>query len=400
MKKNNISHDEVFHYSIGFLYSFFTFLLFCKFFHYSDMLLHQQMIEAVIAKTSNYSLNFMFYFLSRWLSVISPKVEFLHLDKLGFAMVLLMSAANCLKFFITAKIMRDILLMNKILVSPKLLTILTASLMLIFSIPCYPNLLENNFYYIGQLPPQVWHNSTVVFLMPFALLLFWVSYQQLIEPTVKRNFYIILLVLLNISIKPSFFFLYMTVFPLMYFTKYQLKLKFLYSYLPVLLGVVFVFFQYVMIYWYNVGAIVAEHSSVAFGAFKVWAHYSPTSRIPLVILTSLLFPICFGILFLKKLKNILFVYSFLNVIVGVLIFSFIYEKGPRMYHGNFFWQIVPAVNILYIILLSLLLVKFKQMIITFNFSSAMIFFLIFIYSAHVISGIFYVIRFFYTKSYY
>lgn len=395
-----ITLDKSFYYSMGFLYSIFSFFLFCKFFHYSDLISHQQMIEAVISNTDSYSPNFMFFFLARWLSVITPNIGYLNLDKLGFAIVLLLSVANGLKYFITAKIFREILLMNKIFISQKLLTILTSSLMMIFSIPCYSNLLEKNYYYIAQLPPQVWHNSTIIFLMPFALLLFWESYKQILKPNIKRNFYIILLVLLNISIKPSFFFLYMTVFPLMYFIKYQLKLKLLYSYLPVLLGMVFIIIQYVMIYWYDVGSFVDGKSSIAFGAFNVWTLYSPIGRIPLVVFSSLMFPICFGILFFKKLNNILFVYSLFHVIVSVLIFIFIYEQGLRLSNANFFWQIVPAINLLFIVLLSLLIVKFKQTKFTFNFSSVAILFLIFIYSAHIVSGIYYIIRFLNTNVYF
>jgi len=45
------------------------------------------------------------------------------------------------------------------------------TLLFVFSLPSV-QVFTNKFYYLGQFTPNVWHNSTTIFLMPFALLLF------------------------------------------------------------------------------------------------------------------------------------------------------------------------------------------------------------------------------------
>ena len=62
----------------------------------------------------------------------------------------------------------------------KYITVFSISLLFVFCLPVF--YAYRGTLYVAQMPPNVWHNSTVIFLMPFAILLFWFTYKQLVEP--------------------------------------------------------------------------------------------------------------------------------------------------------------------------------------------------------------------------
>ncbi len=73
---------------------------------------------------------------------------------------------------------------------------------------------------VGQIPPNLWQNSTTIFAMPFVILLFWKSYQYLLDPQPKQLRYIFLLSLMNIFSKPSFFMVFAAVYPFFVWAKF------------------------------------------------------------------------------------------------------------------------------------------------------------------------------------
>jgi len=76
-----------------------------------------------------------------------------------------------------------------------------------FSLPTTTN-------YIGQFPPMVWHNSTVLFLMPFAIGLYFATLKMLERPTRWLVGLVMLLVALNVAAKPSFVLAWIPAVPL------------------------------------------------------------------------------------------------------------------------------------------------------------------------------------------
>jgi hypothetical protein len=108
------------------------------------------------------------------------------------ASAFILAASVTLKFIITRKIIYDsIKESEKIIYSWHWISIFSLLLILAFSLPAASN--NPNWIYIGQIPPNVWHNSTTIFLMPFALLLFWSSYKQLVNPQNNRIWVLLLL---------------------------------------------------------------------------------------------------------------------------------------------------------------------------------------------------------------
>ncbi len=65
--------------------------------------------------------------------------------------------------------------------------------------------------YLGKTVSNVWHNSTIIFLFPFALILFWEEYKIIYKKGYCNKGKILLvfiLVVLNALIKPSFLFVF------------------------------------------------------------------------------------------------------------------------------------------------------------------------------------------------
>jgi hypothetical protein len=203
-------------------------------------------------------------------------------------------------------------------------------------------------WYLGQIPPNVWHNSTTIFLMPFALLLFWISYKQFVLPTKYRILAITILCILNIVIKPNFYFVFCLMYPLMLFKSFGLKKEFWLNLIPLVIGSILLAVQYYLIYKLGFTSIGEEKSGVGIGLFTVWSILS--TNIVLSLLASILFPLAFLCVYWRDLlKNMLLQYAFLSFFIAVIIFCVLIETGPRLFDGNFFWQCVVCNYILFLV---------------------------------------------------
>jgi hypothetical protein len=229
-------------------------------------------------------------------------------------------------------------------------------------VPYFGNLIR--VFYLGQLTPNVWHNPTVIFVMPFAVLLFFKSYELLFEINTQHNknllITIALLIVANVLIKPSFLFtLLPSVFILFGYNKYFLKNGHsrYYQLLPYLLGIVFVAIEYYSIYQLNhtnnAGNSIANNdgqSSIIIAPFEVWRGYS--SNIFIAAITSLFFPLIY--LLISKgspLKSKLVLFATVNFIIALGIWVLFAEEGGRKFHGNFIWQVVITNYLLFFSLL-------------------------------------------------
>ena len=270
------------------------------------------------------------------------------------------------------------------------------SMLFVFVIPIPGYLNDDRYMYIGSYTPNVWHNSTILFLFPFALMLFDLSYKQLQVYDAKRNGWILLLIALNLFIKPSFFFVFICAYPVMLLYKYRFRKEFWFSIIPVFLGGVLLIGQYIIIYKINT-QVIKDTSSVVFMPF--WKN--PELRediinIPVSMFFSLLFPLTYFILnFRKLIQNQLFWYTFLSFAVSVLIFFFISESGPRASHGNFYWQIVITTWLCFFVALVALLKDFKS-----EAKSVKNSVLIFLFGIHTVMGGIYLAKILITGSYY
>lgn len=206
------------------------------------------------------------------------------------------------------------------------------------------------YIYLGQLPPNVWHNSTTIALMPFAVLLYWRSYQLLEKFELKTLIWIVGLIFLNNLIKPSFFLCFAAVFPLVALIRFKLNKEFFLCLLPVIIGFVLIIAEYVAIY--RLGSYGQEgKSSIAIEPFVWWRIY--TENIFISFLISTAFPLAYLVFFFKRVKSQpLLYYAYLLFFAATLILILFVEKGHRETDGNFLWQAIISNYILFFAVLT------------------------------------------------
>jgi len=334
--------------------------------------------------------NFMFYWLVNIVSLFSGNIRFSEIS-----LCLLLAGATTYRLYWSQKKIVAVTANGKNSRSDYWLSFgFAVSLLFVFAIPI-PSYSLDEFMYIGNYVPNVWHNSTVLFVFPFALLLFEQSYRQLTQYDAQRNNWILLFIFLNVFIKPSYFFVFVSVYPLLLLLKYKLKKEFWQGILPVMIGLVFLGLEFWSIYLTK-DPFSNEKSSVIFQPFYSSPLFPDLWPMPYAFVFSLFFPLLYSAFnFNIVRKSQLFWFSSLSFIVSVFIYLFIAETGPRATHGNFYWQIVICTWICFFVSLMALLKDFKQQGNTFKNSL-----LLSVYGVQVMMGIIYFVRLCATGNYY
>lgn len=212
-------------------------------------------------------------------------------------------------------------------------------------------LLAHNLYlrpwtnaYLGQFSPNVWHNSTTIFLMPFALLLFWSSCRFIERGetrTVANIMLIALLLAVNAAIKPSFLLAFAAAWPLVLLWRYGFRSRhFWLGLAPLLLGGGLLAAQYIHLFLLHPSNAMGQTTSgVKIDFLHVWPLYS--KNIPLSLLASFVFPLVVGLAYRPRLAvgaQWRWWYAALLQAVSVAQFAFLTEVGARETHANFAWQ--------------------------------------------------------------
>jgi hypothetical protein len=358
---------------------------------YNDIHDHAAFARQMCAGKIPYTGNFLVYLLVNIFSFFSAKVT-----PTEISLCFLLAFAGVYRYYLSQKMIVEVVRdRNRNSSSHASTAFFAISMLFVFAIPIPSYLSEDYFMYIGNYVPNVWHNSTILFLFPFAMLLFYQSYMQLRNYDAKRNVWIFLLILLNLFIKPSYFFVFLCVYPLMLLFTYKFKKEFWYSILPLIIGFVCLIFEYWVIY--KIGQSTnKEASSVIFLPFYRSPEFADLSLIPVAMFFSMLFPLLYSLLNIPKvIRSRVFWYSMLSFVVSVLIFFFISESGPRASHGNFYWQIVICTWLCFFVSLLALLKDINREGKTLKNIS-----LLSVYSIHVLMGLIYFVRLLITGYYY
>jgi hypothetical protein len=216
-------------------------------------------------------------------------------------------------------------------------------IMMAFPIPGQNNELS---WMLPNFPINLWHNSTFLFMMPFAALLFKSGMAFLESGGRKALTGVIVYSVLNVLSKPSFFFCFAPVFFIVAIWRLQGRSARLLAAAPVAAGGLVLAATYVHIYYYvdNVG--MAGHGV---SLFLVWLHYAGNPKwlfIALATANSLLLPIVFFASYPKVCSGDRAVqFAVMLLGVGIAIWVVFHETGERQYHANMGWQ-VPACNYL------------------------------------------------------
>lgn len=344
----------------------------------SDLRGHIDIIQGVINGSSPPP-NFLYYLTVYVVALFKNDVLYLRAST-----CVVLAVSVMLKFLMTLHIIKEMNVhpgTNKTRFLPH---ILAAVLCFCFSLP---NLLNGN-YYLGQLSPNVWHNSTLIFMMPFALLLFWKSWVQLQQPSRSNALLITLLLIINLLIKPSYVMVFIVVFPLFSLMKFGLQRTFFQNLIPVLLAAAFLLAEYYLIFEWNSNTVYdrGDSSTIQISPFLVWKKFS--NNIPLSIGLSILFPATFLTAYRNSQKfSGLLLYAMANYIIAVSIFIVFAESGERLFHGNFSWQNIACAYLLFTVIAGLWNTQIQK-----GDRSTKNYFVLGAFALHFICGLAYILR--------
>ncbi|APD05857.1 hypothetical protein UJ101_00305 [Flavobacteriaceae bacterium UJ101] len=379
MNLNNFKKYSIYIESI---FVFLLFFIFYSFFYYrigSDVRTHIDSIYAINLNEIKYPPNFLFYFLINLLSAFSNKYHLIIING-----VLLLSISWVFKYILSKYILKELL---KDIIKNDLYYILMAmSLLFVFSLHDI-NLLRGS-YYLSRFTPNVYHNSTIIFLTPIAIIIFWKQYLIIInkDKSIKSILILSLLIIISLLIKPSFFLCYLPATGLFILLEFRKNIfKNISYFIPMIIGAMVLLLQTILIYIYQIGSLNNEDSYLKIGLFDFWNLMKYSSYyFPVSIFFSLLFPWILCFFYGGKIKNKkLYLYTILLNVFAFLIFILISEGGPRSTHGNFYWQIVITTYLLFLVSLS---ESLRRFIIDKTVKAK---YINYIYIAHVLSGLFY-----------
>lgn len=319
----------------------FLFLLFCLVFLYiahfnspvsSDINAHASMAVSRMQEGNMLSGNFLLYFIVNVLSGFSTNVVLVTV-----ILCLLLSWAIVTKYWVT----KYILNLQKWggAVSLSLLFVYILPLVMFFELKMgYSPLTFWRFYFV----PNCWHNSTIIFSMPFALLTYFFSIKNIQNFSRNNCLKATSFCVICTMIKPSFLFAFAFPYTVLVVYKYiHNKKQLLMVLLPIGFGLFCIGYQFLTIY------DGSDDSSVKFSISRLfseevwryrWSFYA----------SSLILPLVFFVSKFKKCKgDFEFFLVYFMLLISILIFFMFKETGPRELHRNFAWQIIPSMWLVY-----------------------------------------------------
>lgn len=230
-----------------------------------------------------------------------------------------------------------------------------------FFSPVFIPWIDGDFWYLGKFTATTWHNSTLIAVFPFSILLMKFTLNWISTPSKKNTYWILGLGILVALFKPSFLFCFIPAFPLfILLSERKLNQKlWLASGISTLLFLVILLEKFLIFNWDPMQQELytqSEQAQVVLAPMKVWLYFSDQPIFDFVSSFPLL--IAFLIFWRKEaFQSKFFSFSFLNLLFALLVYALFAETGFRMYHGNFYWQIPIA---LFLNTLSICLIAFKD----------------------------------------
>lgn len=214
--------------------------------------------------------------------------------------------------------------------------------------------------YLGVFSPNPLQNATYIATRPFSILLM-LQFVKIMynypKCKLKDSILFDVYMVLSVLAKPSFIFVIAPILVVVFFIKW-IKIKFKFAkhdyaiFIGAIITVVILLLQYLMVFHTGSGGMGIEPGK----AWHAW-----TTSIKWAVLKANLFPFCFLICHIKKLKTDLFFrYSWLVYLSGLLSFYFLYEGGTRFYDANFAWGYMHGLFFSFFASITLLLKEWKE----------------------------------------
>ena len=201
--------------------------------------------------------------------------------------------------------------------------------------------------YLGQLSPTVWHNPTAITALPLAVATFWVF----VVPAARRHRSDVLvgaLLALSVAAKPNFALAFLPAAAALRLWRRERPLA------QELVGLVWLAAPAVAVLGWQyqhalaVGLEAPGEGMVSLQPLAVWSLYSPS---PLVsTLVSLAFPLAVTAFAARAARHgRALLLAWLVTLVAVAQFTLLAEPEPKLGDANYYWGVVPAVYLLFLV---------------------------------------------------
>lgn len=232
-----------------------------------------------------------------------------------------------------------------------------AAVAAVLSCVVFPWPIDETNYYLGLLPPNVYHNSTWLMALPFTMAAFGLGLRQLVRgvPGQRLNVYLALALVLGAWFKPSYAFAFVPAYGLLVLPRAGWRPAALLAWLWPLVPVgLFIVGQS----WWIAGHPEASGGgagsqfALAFPAgWRMFRAEFTAEQTWLAFGSSFAVPILAYVVQPRWLRRPSHQLALLSVVVAFAQFMLVHEVGERAGHGNFIWQVIAANHVLYWLLL-------------------------------------------------
>jgi hypothetical protein len=206
--------------------------------------------------------------------------------------------------------------------------------------------------YLGQVSPNVWHNPTGIFAMPFALLVFVVGLHALETQRTGPMVALGAALVLSLLAKPNYVLAFAPCFAAAAGVGYfravrsgRLRLRDVLLQLLAAAGPPLAVLLYQFRSQY--GTADAGQGRVIWSPFLAWSVFS--RNIPVSLLLSIAFPLTSTLLYARSaVRNPAVLLAWAAFAVAVAQYALLAESGDRVSHGNFGWGPVLANQVLFV----------------------------------------------------
>lgn len=206
--------------------------------------------------------------------------------------------------------------------------------------------LGSTHFYLGNISPNQWHNSTLILAMPFNLLLFYFSVKNIKSKSVYPFLIMGGLSVISILCKPSYALAFLPVLCVSILWLNINSQEFWRSIFKCMLVAIPAFltllYQWYFTFFHN--EIFESGARTIIAPFFVWSNYSP--HIAFSLLLSIAFPLFVLVFFIKKIDFYL-IMSWITFLVALLIVITLSEE-PNWGAGNYFWGAIASNYVLFL----------------------------------------------------
>ena len=206
--------------------------------------------------------------------------------------------------------------------------------------------------YLGQISPNVWHNSTQIFALPFSLAAFAGAVTLLRRPSRSSALMFGILIFMSTLAKPNYTLALLPVLGLMLL--WAMRGARIHSMRQIaIVGFAFLPPVLLMAYQYSLvfGAEGIRQTKIGFAPFDVWSIYS--ENIPISIVVSLAGPVAVFLAVPRKWRSDQAIWlAWLVLAVSMLQFALLAEQdvdGASLGSANFFWGSYSAIFMVFVV---------------------------------------------------